>query len=34
MTVPTEATGQVAIELPQDRDGTFEPQIARKHQRR
>lgn len=27
-TVLTEATGQVTIEVPRDRDGTFEPQIA------
>src|ERR1700750_1761857 len=29
-TVLTEATGQVPIEVPRDRDGTFEPQIVRK----
>ena len=33
-TVLTEATGQVTIEVPRDRDGTFEPQIVRKRQRR
>ena len=33
-TVLTEATGQVAIEVPRDRDGTFEPQIVKKRQRR
>src|SRR3954467_464085 len=27
-TVLTEATGQVQIEVPRDRDGSFEPQIA------
>ena len=30
----TEATGQVEIEVPRDRDGTFDPQIVRKRQRR
>ena len=30
----TESTGQVEIELPRDRAGTFEPQIVRKRQRR
>ena len=30
----TEATGQVTIEVPRDRDGTFEPQIVKKRQRR
>jgi putative transposase len=29
-TVLTEASGQVGIEVPRDRDGTFEPQIVRK----
>jgi transposase-like protein len=29
-TVLTEATGQVEIEVPRDRDGTFEPVIVRK----
>src|SRR5215469_4295723 len=33
-TVLTEASGQVGIEVPRDRDGTFEPQIVRKRQRR
>ncbi|MEA9985797.1 IS256 family transposase [Subtercola sp. RTI3] len=33
-TVLTEATGHVQIEVPRDRDGTFEPQIVKKHQRR
>jgi transposase-like protein len=33
-TVLTEATGHVDIEVPRDRDGTFEPQIVRKRQRR
>jgi putative transposase len=33
-TVLTEATGQVPIEVPRDRDATFEPQIVRKRQRR
>ena len=33
-TVLTEATGQVAIEVPRDRDGTFEPVIVKKRQRR
>jgi putative transposase len=33
-TVLTEASGQVPIEVPRDRDGTFEPQIVRKRQRR
>ena len=32
--VLTEGTGQVAIEVPRDRDGTFEPQIVEKRQRR
>ena len=27
-TVLTESTGQVQVELPRDRDGTFEPQIV------
>src|SRR6185437_15292295 len=30
--VLTEGTGQVAIEVPRDRDGTFEPQIVKKRQ--
>jgi putative transposase len=33
-TVLTEATGQVEIEVPRDRAGTFEPQIVKKRQRR
>jgi putative transposase len=33
-TVLTEATGQVQIEVPRDRAGTFDPQIVRKRQRR
>ena len=33
-TVLTEATGQVPIEVPRDRDSTFEPQIVRRRQRR
>jgi len=33
-TVLTEASGQVPIEVPRDRAGTFEPQIVRKRQRR
>jgi transposase-like protein len=33
-TVLTEATGQVQVEVPRDREGTFEPQIVRKRQRR
>ncbi len=33
-TVLTEATGQVTIDVPRDRDGSFEPQIAKKRQRR
>lgn len=33
-TVLTEATGQVQIEVPRDRDGTFEPVIVQKRQRR
>jgi putative transposase len=33
-TVLTENTGQVEIEVPRDRAGTFEPQIVRKRQRR
>jgi putative transposase len=31
-TVLTESTGQVGIEVPRDRDGTFEPQIVKKRQ--
>jgi putative transposase len=33
-TVLTEASGQVEIDVPRDRAGTFEPQIVRKRQRR
>src|SRR3954469_12406806 len=33
-TVLTEATGRVEIDVPRDRDGTFEPQIVKKRQRR
>ena len=33
-TVLTDAAGQVAIEVPRDRDGTFEPVIVAKRQRR
>jgi len=33
-TVLTEATGQMEIDVPRDRDGTFEPQIVKKRQRR
>jgi putative transposase len=33
-TVLTESTGQVGIEVPRDRDGSFEPQIVKKRQRR
>jgi transposase-like protein len=33
-TVLTEATGQVGIDVPRDRAGTFEPQIVKKRQRR
>jgi putative transposase len=33
-TVLTEATGQVPIDVPRDRAGTFEPQIVKKRQRR
>jgi putative transposase len=33
-TVLTEATGKVEIDVPRDREGTFEPQIVRKRQRR
>ncbi|OUZ10337.1 IS256 family transposase [Aeromicrobium sp. PE09-221] len=33
-TVLTEATGQVTIDVPRDRDGSFEPQIVKKRQRR
>jgi transposase-like protein len=33
-TVLTESTGEVPIEVPRDRAGTFEPQIVKKRQRR
>jgi transposase-like protein len=33
-TVLTESTGEVGIEVPRDRDGTFGPQIVKKRQRR
>lgn len=33
-TVLTEATGHVQIDVPRDRDGTFEPVIVKKRQRR
>jgi putative transposase len=33
-TVLTEATGEVTIDVPRDRDGTFDPVIVRKRQRR
>ncbi len=33
-TVLTEGSGQVQVEVPRDRAGTFEPQIVRKRQRR
>jgi putative transposase len=33
-TVLTEASGQVEVEVPRDRAGTFEPQIVKKRQRR
>jgi putative transposase len=33
-TVLTEATGHVQIDVPRDRDGTFDPQIVKKRQRR
>jgi len=33
-TVLTGSTGQVQLEVPRDRDGTFEPQIVKKRQRR
>jgi hypothetical protein len=32
--VLTESTGEVGIEVPRDREGTFEPQIVKKRQRR
>jgi transposase-like protein len=33
-TIVTEAAGEVAIEVPRDRDGTFTPQLVKKRQRR
>lgn len=33
-TVPIEATGQVTIDVPRNKDGTFKPQIVKKRQRR
>jgi putative transposase len=33
-TVLTESTGRVQVQVPRDRDGSFEPQIVRKRQRR
>lgn len=33
-TVLTETTGPVPIEVPRDRDGSFEPQIVKKRRRR
>lgn len=33
-TVLTHATGQVALDVPRDRDGTFEPVLVKKRQRR
>src|SRR6516225_6169773 len=33
-TVLTEASGEVRIDVPRDRDGSFEPQIVKKRQRR
>jgi putative transposase len=32
-TVLTESTGEVSVDVPRDRDGTFEPQIVKKRQR-
>jgi putative transposase len=32
--VLTDSSGQVEIDVPRDRAGTFEPQIVRKRQRR
>jgi hypothetical protein len=32
--VLTDSTGQVEIDVPRDRAGTFEPQIVKKRQRR
>jgi putative transposase len=33
-TVLTEAAGEVQVQVPRDRDGTFEPVVVRKRQRR
>src|ERR1700739_2338911 len=33
-TVRTESPGQVEVQVPRDRDGSFEPQIVKKRQRR
>jgi putative transposase len=33
-TVLTESTGQVQLDVPRDHDGSFEPQIVKKRQRR
>lgn len=33
-TVLTDTVGEIDIEVPRDREGTFEPQIVKKHQRR
>jgi transposase-like protein len=33
-TIVTEAAGEVRIEVPRDRDGTFAPQVVKKRQRR
>ena len=33
-TVISDAAGEVAIDVPRDREGTFEPQIVKKRQRR
>jgi putative transposase len=33
-TIVTEAAGEVVIEVPRDRDGTFAPQVVKKRQRR
>src|SRR5580692_10972166 len=33
-TVLTESSGQVQLDVPRDREGSFEPQIVRKRQRR
>ncbi|MBF9318416.1 IS256 family transposase [Mycobacteroides chelonae] len=33
-TVLTDTVGQIEIEVPRDRDGSFDPQLVKKHQRR